>query len=479
MFKYREYQKEAEQTSLELLNNGKKERKIIVIPTAGGKSHIIAGTVKNYGSSVVVLQPNKELLIQNYTKFVAAGGSASICCASLKEKTIKGVNYTRINGQLVENEKLGKVTYATPGTIKKYKDVLKRRNINALIIDECHIGVKEESSIRDFIDYIGIDNVIGFTATPVIMKNSLSGAYLQMLNRLKGKLFKDIAHVTQIKHLVDNKWWSPIEYDIKETSREFLKTNSNGSDFTLFSQKKFYQENDLYRRILNYVRVCKEEGRKRILIFVPSIEEADSLHKKIPNSGVVHSKMDGIVRREVLEKFEKGKIDVVVNVSVLTVGYDNPKLDTIIMARPTSSITTYYQSIGRGVRIDPDGYKKDCKLIDLSGNYNTFGSVESLTFENFNNMGWDMFGRQGVLLTRYPIKNEVRPSKKTIVEKKSKDEIESHMLTFGKYKGRSIAEVAKTRDGQGYLNWMLRDFTFNSHKMKLMKKNIKTALENG
>jgi len=479
MFQYRDYQKNAETTAVKLLNNGKKERKLIVIPTAGGKSHVIAGTVKNYNSTVVVLQPNKELLLQNYTKFLAAGGTASICCASLKEKTIKGKSYTRVNGKLIENEKISNVTYATPGTIKKYKQLLKKRKLNALLIDECHLGVKEDSTIRDFIDFVGIDNVIGFTATPVVMKNSLSGAYLQMLNRLKSKLFKDIEHVTQIKHLVDNNWWAPIDYDVKDTSREFLKTNSNGSDFTLWSQKKFYKENDLYKRILNYVKVCKEQGRKRILVFVPSIDEADTLHKKIPNSGVVHSKMDGFVRRKTLEKFEKGEISVVINVSVLTVGYDNPKLDTIIMARPTSSITIYYQIIGRGVRIDPEGEKQDCKIIDLSGNYNTFGPVETLTFENFNNMGWDMFGKQGVLLTRYPIRNEVRPSKKTIVEKKSKDEIESHMFTFGKYKGRSVAEVAKTKEGQGYLNWMLRDFSFGSPKMKMMKKNIVTALENG
>ena len=103
MFVLRDYQEEGTQACVNILQSTRKTcKKLVVSPTAGGKSIYVAETVKRVNEPILVLQPSKELLLQNYEKFVKVGGVASICCASLKVKTSKGVEYTKLeNGDLI------------------------------------------------------------------------------------------------------------------------------------------------------------------------------------------------------------------------------------------------------------------------------------------------------------------------------------------------------------------------------------------
>ena len=81
-------------------------------------------------------------------------------------------------------------------------------------------------------------------------------------------------------------------------------------------------------------------------------------------------------RERILAAFKAGKIKVVVNVGVLTTGFDYPELDTIVMARPTKSLSLWYQIVGRAIRPSPD--KEKSWVVDLCGNLNRFGKVEDL-----------------------------------------------------------------------------------------------------
>ena len=465
MYKLRDYQEAGTDACVSILTSKTPRREIVVSPTGGGKSLYIAFAASKIDFPLVILQPSKELLQQNYKKYIELGGKAEIYSASLKTLNI------------------GTVTFATIGSIKNKVQELKKLGVKAIIIDEAHLGTKSDSSIRNFIKAVSITNVLGLTATPVYLQGGLNGAELKMMTRVKGSLFRDIAHVTQISELVKNNFWSKLIYHVKKQNTGFLDLNSNGSDYTLKSQKDFYEGNHLERQIIENVDYLKSINRKSILVFVPSIEEAVSLSHKIPGSKYVHSNMKPSERDDVVNSFKNLEVQVVINVNILSVGFDHPQLDGIITARSTNSIAIYYQQIGRGVRIFPG--KKDCIVIDLSGNHDNFGMVEDLNFEYIEGWGWGMFTKDS-LLTNYPMGAKKRPTKKSLadgVERKRKQifEVKSFQgtkepikLWFGKYNGKTLEQVHKENDR--YFPWVIDNFEFKGEKMKNLEKEIKLIL---
>jgi DNA repair protein RadD len=475
-FKLRSYQVDGIQACVNVLTSSKKTKELVVIPTAGGKSWYISKSVEQINVPTLVLQPSKELLKQNYSKFILSGGRASVCCTSLKIRIRKGKQYTEINGAEVRCDEIGKVTYATIGSVMKHIEKFKKLNLKHIIIDEAHLMSKSGSQMSKFIKAVGATHVLGLTATPIYLAGGLNGAALKMMNRVRGKLFSKINFVTQINELVESKYWSPLKYTVFETDESYLKENSNKSDFTIESQRLYYEANDLDGQIKEEINNLTKEGRKSILVFVPTIGDAERLCRSIPNSAVVHSELDAKTRDYVVDAFKDLTIPVVINVNILSTGFDHPELDAIITARPTSSIALYYQQIGRGVRIHPK--KDNCKIIDFSGNVNRFGRVEEITFEDVPGYGWGMFGKDGVLLTDYPISAKRRPTKESLLKKHADlhGEDNSVKMWFGKYKDKTVKQIV--RINKGYAAWLIdqKDWNWSSGKMKALKKSLEKEL---
>lgn len=501
MFKLRKYQEKAIEDCMEVLNH-KSKKSIAVLPTGAGKSIVIAECVKRLNKPVLILQPSKELLKQNYGKYINVGGKASIYCTSLKEKTIKKQDYTKINGDYKKCKEVSNVTYATIGSIKKEIDTLKKLGIKHVIIDEVHLQSKVGSQLRGFLKKLNIKTVLGLTATPIYLEGGMNGSRLIMINRSFATIFRDICHVTQIEELVSNSYWSPLKYKIITTDESSLQLNTSGSDYTEHSQKRYYEANNIKEQIVEEVKNLKKENRKRILIFVPTISEANELYSLIPNSAVVHSKLSQEERDFMVEEFTNGDIPVAINVNVLSVGYDNPEIDAIITARPTSSIALFYQQIGRGCRIHPD--KENCIITDFSGNTKRFGRVEGLRFESIPVYGWGLFNEEQQLLTDYPISTRIKPTKETLSkEEKESDKDEYQVINFrkswieafdlptvnreveaefyfGKYKGQKLKDLInsnKKTEVKNYCIWIVEqyskgEFKFYGNNGDLLKKEI-------
>jgi DNA repair protein RadD len=445
MYKLRNYQDDSVNVGIEILSSTKARRELLVLPTGAGKSIVIAKIVEQISEPVIILQPSKELLEQNYSKFIAVGGKASIYSASAGVKEI------------------GHVTFATIGSIKKEIVNLKKLGKVKVIIDEAHIGVKSGSQLRDFLKTLNVNNTLGLTATPFVLQSSMNGAELKMLTKIKGKLFTTIAYVHQINTMLSDNYWTPIEYRVIEQDDEFLKVNSSGSDYTEDSMRKFYEGNDLNSQIVDNVSYRLSEGSKSILVFVPTIEEAVLLSSKMQGSEAVSSLTPKKERDRIIEGFKNGEIHVVINVGILTTGFDYPELDTIILARSTMSFALYYQMIGRGVRIHND--KTKTVVIDLSENYNRFGKVEDFTVDFIEDYGWGLFKGES-LISNYPIEAKHRPQKKNLGKKVNANiaisvntlKVGDSLLPFGKYKNKSLNSVLS--EDKGYLVWMYEKFTF-------------------
>lgn len=368
-----------------------------------------------------------------------------------------------------------------------------------VVVHNCHLmtqsstqkrgnkTVEKKSQIKKLVNALEVTNICGLTATALYLKGGIDGASLKIMTRTKWKLFTDIKHITQISHLVKNNWWAKLVYKVNETDESLLKHNSSGSDYTVQSLKDFYESNDLKGQIIEELRILLKEGRKSIIVFVPSIKEANDLFASFPNSAIVHSKIDDKTRNYVLDAFKNLDIPVIFNVNILNCGFDHPLLDAIITSRPTSSIAVYYQQIGRGCRIHEE--KDNCKIVDFSGNVSKFGRVEELEYCDVPYYGMGLFGKDGVLLTDFPIAAKERPTKESLIEKGKADlnktsKKTNPMFKYGMYKGRRLWDIAKSKDARrlkSYCSWLWDqhkkgDWKFYGEEGRLMKEGIREYL---
>ncbi len=410
---------------------------IIVAPTAFGKSIVIAEIAHQLGEKILVIQPSKELLEQNYNKFINLGGKASIYSASMNEKEI------------------GEVTYATIGSIVNIAWKFYELGIRKVIIDECDRFPREpDGMLRRFLTAAKITHILGLTATPLKLQTNMDEfgkpfSKLVMLTSKskKGNFFKDIIYVAQIKEMVDLKFWSPLQYESYDFETGDLVYNSTNAEYTEESIRKAYKNQDIAGKIIR--KVSQLTDRKSILISVPSIEEAKELSTRLPSCAPVFSGMADADRDRIIDEFKRGVLRIVVQVTILSVGFDHPQLDCIITGRPTASLSWWYQFVGRVTRIHPE--KQNGLIIDFVGSVPKFGKVEDLFFDYEVPM-WKLYGEGQKLLTGIPLHEiglhkQGQPSPHDIAA--NGPEIK---MTFGKYKDKEIRKIPIW-----YRKWMLEN----------------------
>ena len=448
--KLRENQVEPVAIGVEFFKTPKMKPSIIVAPTAFGKSIVIAAIAKELGEKLLVLQPSKELLEQNYNKFITLGGEASIYSASMGSK------------------ELGDVTYATIGSIINIAGKFREMGVTKIIIDECDRYPRAKSGqLRRFVDGMKATHILGLTATPLKLQTNMgdTGPFSKLVmltNRSKhGMFFKFILHVSQIQDIVELGYWTPLEYQSYDFDTGALVYNSSGAEYTNDSIARSYENQNIGNKIVK--KIAEVTDRKSILVAVPTIEQATNLAKRIPNAAVVHGGTPKDERRRIIEEFRNQQIRVIVQVNVLTVGFDYPELDCLITGRPTASISWWYQFVGRGTRIHEN--KKDCLVVDFVGSVEKFGKVEELYYKQDGEENWELYGENKKQITGIPmheigihLEGGINLSEKVNEE----GEIEKVYMTFGKYSGKPVASVPPY-----YRKWLLDNITWGPWNIKI------------
>jgi len=437
----RDYQLEAVTKGIEFFNGNSKKNSVIVAPTGSGKSLIIANIAKSLNGHTIVFQPSKELLEQNYSKYISYGEEAEIYSASMNQKTI------------------GQVTFATIGSVVNKPDLFNQ--FQFCIVDECHLVSPQDGTMyKKFFDNLNL-KVLGLTATPIRMKRynyPYPHSKLCMLDRMRPKFFQEYIHITQIQDLVKRNYFSDLEYFEYDFDSSKLQVNSTGADFTTQSINIAITANSTLDKIANLIPKIDEKV-KHILIFVQSIESAYKLQNLLGNDycGLVESKMKKKDRQTILEKFKSGELKAVVNVGILTTGFDFPELDCIIMARPTMSLGLYYQKIGRGVRPHPD--KEKTLVFDFVGNFEKFGKITDLVIEKKNGL-WCIHNGKSIL---------------TNVSLAELDDEENRVDTkpvikFGKFNGTPLDEIPVD-----YMKWIYENVekkSYNKYIFDFIEREI-------
>ena len=364
MFNLRNYQKQASDAAVRLFLSKKDSNGLIVLPTGAGKSLVIADIASRLEGPLLVFQPSKEILQQNFSKLQSYGildcgvYSASVGC--------KDIN---------------RITFATIGSVMNHmRDFDCFKNV---IIDECHYVNSRAGQYKEFIEAKN-RQVVGLTATPYRLDRTEGGSVLKFLTRTRPRIFKKVIYICQIGELLQKGFLADLKYyDLTTLDLRRVRSNSTGADYDEKSLLAEYERSGFYDKLSNtVVKVLQPKSgipRKGVLVFTAFTKEARELVGKLQSLGVRAAIVTGETpkkdREAILEAFRNREVKVVANVGVLTTGFDYPELDTIILARPTKSLGLYYQMVGRAIR---PFNGKDGWIVDISGNYRRFGNVADL-----------------------------------------------------------------------------------------------------
>ena len=358
IFTLRPYQQEAVDATLNHFRRHKTPA-VIVLPTGAGKSLVIAELARLARGRVLVLAHVKELVAQNHAKYQALGLEADIFAAGLKRK-----------------ESHGKVVFGSVQSVARNLDAF-QGEFSLLIVDECHrIGDDEESQYQQILTHLTKVNphlrLLGLTATPFRLGKGwiYQFHYHGMVRGDEKALFRDCIYELPLRYMIKHGYLTPPErLDMPVVQYDFsrLQAQSNG----LFSEADLNRELKKQQRITPHIISQIMEfaaTRKGVMIFAATVEHAKEIVGLLPaeDAALITGDTPGAERDVLIENFKAQRFRYLVNVAVLTTGFDAPHVDLIAILRPTESVSLYQQIVGRGLRLAPG--KTDCLILDYAGN---------------------------------------------------------------------------------------------------------------
>jgi DNA repair protein RadD len=352
----RPYQTESINAGVSFFSDGRPSNGVLILPTGSGKSVVIANIAKALPGKTIVFQPSKEILEQNYQKFLSYGFRAGIYSASVGQKHVDAV------------------TFATIGSVARKQHLF--RDVQNIVVDEAHLVSPDGGMYHDFIKATHGAKVLGLTATPYRLASDFEGAQLKFITQSSPRIFSRVLHYIQNDVLFNAGHLAKLEYfSFDVINRSELEMNASGTDYTDASMRAYYRKVDMPAITAKYTNYVLSK-RRNCLVFCALIGEARRTAAMVPGSVVLTGETEAAERTRVLKLFTSGKITCVINVGVLTTGFDYPELEAVVLARSTMSLALYYQIVGRVMR--PHKNKPSGWVVDLGNNVSFFGKIETM-----------------------------------------------------------------------------------------------------
>lgn len=337
----------------------------VELPTGAGKSLVIAmlirDVVKTWGGRVLSLAHRKELIEQNADKIqkLEPDIDVGIYSAGLKSRDTKhDCIVAGIQSVWNKADRLGR--------------------FDIVIVDEAHLIPKDgDGQFQTFLKDAAIINpnvrVIGLTATPYRLKEGLVCG--------PDFLLSEICYRVGVKELIAQGYLCKLTS--KETS---VKADAEG----VRTRGGEFIASDLMKHLIDdegkVIAACQEiaertASRKSTLIFSAGREHGQLIRDKLQGIvsvpvGYVDGDTPNGERDAILHDFRRGTLSYLVNIDVLTTGFDATCIDCVAMLRPTLSPGLYYQMVGRGLRVDAS--KRDCLILDFGCNVERHGPIDKM-----------------------------------------------------------------------------------------------------
>jgi len=376
-FQLRDYQQEAVSATLKHFRKTN-ESAVIVLPTGSGKSLVIAELARLAKQKILILTHVKELVEQNHQKYESYGLTAGIYSAGLKKK---------------ENQY--QVTFASiQSAARNLSDF--NHQYSLIIIDECHrVNMANDNKTQEqepkpdqsqeqedlnqyqkIIHQLKQSNpdvkLLGLTATPYRLGMGwiYRKHYRGMVRSESERPFEHCIYELPLRYLIKRQYLTEpklVDATIEHYDFSSLCENSSG-EYNATDVNHLLNKN--HRVTQGIIEQVIELGDKRqgIMIFAATVDHAKEIFSYLPaqHSALITGATDSAERDHLIKAFKLKELKYLVNVSVLTTGFDAPHVDMIAILRPTQSVSLYQQIIGRGLRLCDN--KKDCLVIDYTGN---------------------------------------------------------------------------------------------------------------
>ena len=363
MITLRPYQEAAIRGLYAYWEQGKGRNPLLVAPTGSGKTPMIGRIVSDalaYNSRVVIVTHVKELIDQGARTLRAMIPNAEIgiYSASLKSKDLSRP-----------------ITYAQIQSIHKRAHDMPAPDL--VIIDEAHL-VPAKSSTRygKFLAAILARNpeckILGLTATPYRLGQG-------WLHKGEEALFDGIAHDIKIGDLMDDGWLSPIISKAVKQSIDLRGVRIKGGEYREDDLAKAASDPMLVQSAADEI-VQRGANRNSWLVFCCGVGHAELVLEAIQAHGIDAEILIGShgldERDNRIARFKSGALRCLVNVNVLTTGFDAPNVDLLAILRATQSPSLYVQMVGRGTRLHEG--KKNCLVLDYGSNVNRHGLIDDI-----------------------------------------------------------------------------------------------------
>jgi len=232
------------------------------------------------------------------------------------------------------------------------------KDIGMVIVDEAHFN-----SFRKLFHYFEDCVMLGVTATPLS-----SNVKLPMYQN-----YNELIVGESIQYLINEGFLSSPTTYCYDVGLSSLKIGANG-DYTVRSSDLLYGDEPMLENLV--VAYEQNSKNKKTLIFNSGINTSLGVYDSFKKAGYdiqhLDNKNSPTERKEILEWFKNTPNAILTSVGILTTGFDEPSVDTIILNRATKSLTLYYQMIGRGSRIFEG--KNKFTIIDMGNNVARFGA---------------------------------------------------------------------------------------------------------
>ena len=335
---------------------------VLVLPTGAGKSIVIAELARIARGRVLVLTHVKELVAQNAQKVGLLTTEASIYSAGLNQKSTDGKTVVAS----IQSAARALTQFDEPFSL--------------VIIDECHrVSLEKTSQYQQLLSHLQQRNpklkLLGLTATPYRLGTGwiYKHHYHGKVGSPELGIFEQCIFELPIRPLIKQGYLtSPTLFDGLSAQYDFsrIKPNDNGE----------YPEAQV-NALLNHAgrattAIVKQlielsHHRQGIIIFAATVRHAEEIVSQLnkehcEQTAIITAQTPDNERDELIERFKARELKFLVNVAVLTTGFDAPHVDLIAILRPTASVSLFQQMIGRGLRICEG--KKDCLVIDYAAN---------------------------------------------------------------------------------------------------------------
>lgn len=322
-----------------------------------GKSIVIADLCTRLDGRILVVTHRKELLEQNEAKLAGMGRSdLGVYSAGLSRREMDA-----------------RVIFGGVQSIYKRMDRLQEADpFRYLIVDEAHTISEVDTSGNSMYKRViescrELEGMIGLTATPYRLTRGVNKPIFGLSDSWFDHLAIDIGMI----ELVKQGWLAPPRGLRTASQVDISGVKITGDDYNTAQLSEALSNDEIVDLAVS--EICRlASDRKSWLIFCVDIAHAEAVQASMAREGIDASLVAGATppkqRRAILEGFKAGGIRCVINVGVLTTGFDAPRIDMIGLIRPTKSKSLLVQMIGRGSRLSPETGKVDCLVLDLAGN---------------------------------------------------------------------------------------------------------------